>query len=633
MSIFLSYAREDEIAAGVVSRWLHRLGFQVFDWTDPALRGQRFARKIEEQLGMAEAFFALVSPHYFASPWCNWERELALHRATDLQGTNPNRRFIYVLQAAEVLHSDAGFLRTYDWYDISQEDRREESLQHLRQALRVPEGSLVTPDETASTSSGGQPALWFRNRHLELENLIQGLNNPSGQHFWLVIGPPELGKSWLLNRLSVELLQQESPAAGPAAGGWVARVVDLKHEPLDLRSDVELVLARLFGLKPPVSTDSAMLREIAQGIISGRRPYLCLLDSADLLDEEAAWALRACLCEIHQHVRSGRDLAVRLAFVVASRREDEWLGVSPQPRLRSLPLTEFKIDIVRQALADLAQQMRIGLDDREIDEHAARVFGLTEGLPALLASCLRWISREGWTGMDRLASQGLFEELARPYIGSELLSAASLFPTGGQRLGRTRRALQEAFRVLAPYRLITMSHLSYQMGRDDALKTVVSEREWDLVDLWDALGDTALLVRPLDEPWRAMHPPMRRLLFRYFYPSERERAAMHRRARRYVEMWREKLLGDEQVRGMVECLWHEAARLAIEHPDDIAEELIAYASQMCDALEPSQAYTVVELRRFAQRLLREDQELQDVLNQLPGLFERLVGVFARRRET
>src|SRR5262249_42169369 len=155
------------------------------------------------------------------------------------------------------------------------------------------------------------------------------------------------------------------------------------------------------------------------------RPHMCLLDSAELLERRTARQLRESLSHVYALVQEGGNIDVRLGFVVASRREDEWRGIFPGPRLSDLLLTEFKVNVVRAALEDLARQMNRTFSTPLLFDLADRVLRLSEGLPALLTKCLQWIEREQWIQPDRLESQEVFEELARPYIQSELLSVAS----------------------------------------------------------------------------------------------------------------------------------------------------------------------------------------------------------------
>ncbi len=493
---------------------------------------------------------------------------------------------------------------------------REESLERRSDSPRYAEVQVVTP-ASLPTSEG---ARLLDNHSDELDSLMRSLANPRGPHFWLVIAPPGLGKSGLLHRLRAEVALDDPPR-------WVTRLIDVREEPLDVRSDAAPLLARLFGLSPSMTTDSKTLRELAREIsreISRNgRPALCLLDSAELLEEKTARTLRSYLSEVHHLVQEAGNVDLKVAFVVASRREDEWRGVAPPPRLAILPLTELDIDIVRRALQGMAQQMHRTIAPAVLEQNALRVHRLSEGLPALLVGCLQWIQREGWFDLERLDDQEVFEELARPYIQTSLLSLESLFPWGGRRLREQRDALEEAFRFLAPYRLFTQSHLRHHFELD-AASAILDHLGWTIEDLWGAISGTALLSRPLDEPWQEIYPAIRRLLYRYYYRSDERRADAHRAARKFVEVWAEKQAGKEQVIGLVECLWHEAAVLRLSQPRELEKELTGSARKLSHDLRPSSAYAVPELRAYAAERMWNDEELQKAVG--PELFDRLVHI-------
>jgi hypothetical protein len=323
---------------------------------------------------------------------------------------------------------------------------------------------------------------------------------------------------------------------------------------------------------------------------------------------------------------------LRLAFVVASRREDEWRGVVPDPRFHILPLTQFKEDVVRQALYDLAQQMEFSFPHDMLQRNAASVLRLSEGLPALLAGCLQWIQSQQWDRLDRLDTQELFESLARPYIKDRLLSLDSLFPRGGENLGAQREALEEAFRALAPYRFFTQAHLRH-VESAPALAEVLDRLDWTIEDLGEAISNTAPLERPLDELWQEIHAAIRRLLYRYYYKSSDERVSAHVKAGEFIGVWANKQMGREQVIGLVECLWHEAAALQIERPANMEARLSQTARKLSTNLTPSPAYTTAELRAYAAERMHDDEELQEALRDLPGLLDQLIGIVKAPQES
>jgi TIR domain len=614
--LFLSYAEEDWKTAGEIAGWLSDQDIEVYDWRDPRRRGGRFIKQIEEAIKTADAFLALLSPSFLASPWCRRERDLALHREQDLQDSSPDLIFIYVLQILDTPSSDAGFLRSYDWLDLITPETKDVTLDDLAGRLGPGRQPGIAAGKATSSSL---PSSLFRNRQDELDRVLRGLTIASGPHFWLVIAPPRLGKTWFLQRVGAD-----AALSGPS--GWVTTQVDLRAQPPEVRGDVAAILGCLFGLTSPITIEQETLRSIAREISRSGRPHLCLLDSAELLDEQTAATLRSCLSKIYRLVQDAGKRGVRLALIVASRREDEWRGVTPDPRLSPLPLTEFKADVVQQALHDLALEMDRTFSAAELRKNAAAVHRLTEGLPALLARCLQWIRAEEWLGMDRLESQELFEELADPYIREGLLARDSLFTEDQGQAGESLRALEQAYRVLAPYRLFTQSHLRHHLETDPAFSAALEDQRWSMEDLWKAIGGTALLARPLNEPWQEIQAAIRRLLHRSYYCSDESRAEAHSEARKFVEVWADNQSGKEQVIGLVECLWHEATVLGLREPAEMEQRLSESARMLSLALRPSTAYTPDELRDYACVRMRDDEEFQDTVSNVDGLFTRLINI-------
>jgi len=614
--LFLSYAEEDNEAAQQISEWLSKDGFEIFDWQNPPRTGGRFIEMIEEELQNADAFLALLSPSYLASTWCRRERELAIQREQDLQAARePNRTFIYVLSIRETPKANAGFLRQYDWMDLTNPATRRAALQLLASRL----GSRSEPGLARSGSRRFQPTSpTFRDREEELDKVLRGLTTPGGPHFWLVVAPPQLGKSWFLDRLGAD-----SMLSGP--GGWAIRRVDLRTEPPDLRNNAGALLARFFD-RPSAESGRETLQAIALEIIRSGMPHLCLLDSAELLDSRTSATIRSNFSRIYMLVQEAARKGVRLAVIVASRREGEWRGVTPQPRVTLLPLTEFSVPVVEQLMRDLALDMERYFGPAELRRDAALVHQLTEGLPALLTRSLDWIREEEWLSIDRLDSQIVAEELEGTYIQDALLTQRSLLPEIQEPADDELNALEQALRVLTPYRLFTQSHLRHRLEEDAAFYDALARIPWGLANLWAAIGSTSLLKRPLNEPWLEIQPAIRRLLFRYYYKSAEHRSAAHSEAQRFVRVWAEQEVGKEQVIALVECLWHEAVMLNLRHSAEMEQKLCESAKVLSYALRSSSAYTVEELRGYAADLMMNDEEFQEAISNIDGLLSRLIEI-------
>jgi hypothetical protein len=286
---------------------------------------------------------------------------------------------------------------------------------------------------------------------------------------------------------------------------------------------------------------------------------------------------------------------------------------------------------VQQALQDLAVEIDATFSPTELRNIAGIVHHLTEGLPALLVRCLRWIRMEAAVEMDRLKSDGLFGQLAHPYVLEELLTPECLLPPEERAADESLRALVQAYRVLAPYRLFTQSHLRHRLESDAGFRAALVTARWEMEDLWGAISATALLRRPLAEPWQEIHTAIRRLLYRYFYRTDEDRAEAHNEARKYVEVWTGGQFGTEQAKGLVECLWHEAITLGLRNSADRGEILLASAQKLSLGIQESPAYMPRELRAFAVDRMRNDEELQEAVGNVE-LFDRLVEIVAEPEE-
>lgn len=629
--IFLSCAEEDEEVGGELETQLSE-HFQVFYWKRPQRRGGLFVREIEDAIDAADIFLAVLSPSYLGSYWCTHERILAHQREAAIKEADPAAKLIYVVNVAAMRPAGAGFLSSYDWVDMTSPEKKRKALADLRDLSTVRLPAPATPGkETASpqslpsvpehqvepmtTTPGKEFA--FRNRDDELNQMLNGLTNTAGEHFWCVVAPPQLGKTWFLEHVSGHpSLAQNVP--------WTVRLVNLRSPHTEVPEDAAALLAVLFGPDYAVdgSLDPVSIAEKIGGIGS---PHLCMVDGAELLSKETASALRGHISEIRDHLEGMGDTNLRIAFIAASRRDDGWKGVIPL-RLSSMPLTEFKTNVVQQALGDLAREMGRSFPQDYLRQNARRIHSVTEGLPALLVNCLQWIRRAQWARLERLEDPQRFQELVVPYIERELLSSASILPHGHGRPREARQALVEAYRVQTPYRLFTRSHLRDHLDTNEGFRAALTAAAWTPDDLWQAISETTLLRRVQNEPWYVIHAAIRRLLFRYFYPSEDERATAHVGALRFVERWSSQQTGSDQVVGLVECLWHEASALRLRDTADLRQRLAESAQKLSDNLRPSDSLGLDDLRGYAADRMIGDAELEEVLGDHEGLLRRLVEI-------
>jgi hypothetical protein len=608
--VFLSFAAEDSEVAERIARWFNRRDVRICSRRgtrsdDPTVTGD-----FESKIGQADSFITVMSPDYLASASCRRERVVARHREPpDVAGRRP---FIHVLEVRESHFHDAGELTARPWSDMTGGHNTDDALGPVLAELTAPDDAPSLPE-----SGAGREPPRFRNRKEELDLVIDGLTSQSGDHFWMVIAPPQLGKSWFLDRININL--EERPADPP----WTVKLVELREKPEQVRKNAGAILGMLLGINDPVATDSNNLKHLAGRLIGARRPHLCLLDSAELLDAQTARTLRRCLSQIRSNVEGAQTKNIRFALVVASRGVG-WGGVIPKPQLRKLRLTEFKPEIIAQALREMSGRMGSRFGDAELRQHAEHVDRLSEGLPALLYSYLNWIHDQNWAGMDRLAEEHQFDQLTQPYINRELLSAGSLFGPGAAPTEEQRSCVEEALRILVAYRFFTKAHLSQHTGPDRTLQPFLDTVGWTLEKLIDEIGGTDLLDRPQSHPWDSIYAPIRRLLSRSWYPSDASLAHAHFSAGQFMQSWGSAQQGSDQAVALVECLWHQSQLLSLNGAPNPGQDLLDFARRMAGALTESTGWSVAELRKYAVNRMDEDEELAEAAERIGLPIDELI---------
>jgi TIR domain len=261
--LFLSYAEEDGKAGAEVAEWLRTHGFDVYHWQDVRHRGGLFIEQIEDAIAGADAFIALLSPSFLASSWCRRERELAMQRELDLTVGQPRAIFIHVLKISDTPPAEAGFLRSYDWVDLTTPENRESALgglaARLGQSADAATPEIASPDRPDDASTDQAPSAGFHGHQDDLNTVMQGLTDAVGPHFWLVTAPPGLGKSGFLRRLSAQLTSRRP-------SGWTMRLIDLRDQPSDVRGNAGVLLTRLFGRPITPDADPEALQDFAADI-------------------------------------------------------------------------------------------------------------------------------------------------------------------------------------------------------------------------------------------------------------------------------------------------------------------------------------------------------------------------------
>jgi TIR domain len=616
--LFLSYADADSEIAREIAERLSKEDISVYSPQDRADHGGLATAEPDLAIQQADAFVALLSPDFLTSTSCRMERDLALSREYRGRANGMAGDFVQVLKIREMAHLHAPALQSRIWFDLTAEGAWDRVLNDLASKFDSSDAQPLA-DPLPPGGNGGQPRTpspRFRNREKDVDDIYTGITSEDGQHFWVVIAPPKLGKSWLLDHIADKVYRSWHHH-------WTVRLVDARELDADIVDDADAIVRLMFGLSPEAGTGWPVASTITASMRRDNRSFLCLLDSAELLEDSTVRALRQQLHEIDLRLSEGGGAGPQLAVVAASRRESEWTGVSPKPRLQVRRLTEFRVEVIQESLQHLARDMDARHVRAELPRIAQRVHALSEGLPALLAGCLQWIREHEWNDLERLEDTATFEEIARPYIEKDLLSANSLSARGTVPNDDERAAIQDALLMLSPYRFLTMSHLSRHLGAG-TLQHQLNRLNWGVTDLWNALSGADLLYLPLAQPWHEVYAPIRRLLCRHAYPAVADRAQAHRDAGVFMRSFMVGLYGSDQCRALVECLWQEARARSLTRSADLEEALVRLAGELSRCVVPVRGIEVDALRDLAGRFVNSDQELADAVEGIRGLLDGLV---------
>jgi hypothetical protein len=613
--LFLSFAADDSVIAEDLAEWLS----QQPGITICSERGTRAddpeeaERTVEQKIARSQTFLAIMSPSYLASPACRRERVVALHREPVNQDNKPPS-FISVFEVRPTQFLDAGAFSPRHWVTMTGAGGKDAVYRQLHAKLTA---TPIAASPAQENVRHKPPS--FHNRQTELDEIVDELISPTGQRFWRVIAAPQLGKSWFLDRVDLRLEER-------ARGTWSVRLVDVREKPREVRGDAGSLLGMFFGLDRPVATDQPGLEKLARTVLDAGKPHLCLLDSAELLDPQVTIELRKCLSQVYEQVERARKKGVRLALIVATRGKG-WDGITPQPRLRLCRLSQFTLEVVVRALEDMREDMGYEpLPASELQQYAEHVHRLSEGLPALLYRYLDWIHGNSWVGLDHLREERQFDVLTQPYI-EELLHPGSLFGPGAALTDELRLCAREALQLLVPYRLYTHAHLGKHLERGGDLYRFAETMGWDVEKLISALSSTDLNERPQKEIWEVIYAPIRRLLCRYWYPSDESLADAHSAAGQFVRARCDTVTGLDRTAYFVECLWHKSQLLILNRAVDAQEDLKTFARDLSrDLLTASPDFSSAELRNYAASRMRDDEELTNAVRLIRVSYEELVSI-------
>jgi TIR domain len=617
----MSYADEDDKIAQEIADQLSSDEVSICSTQGSAARRlDRFPSEPALEIQQADIFLALVSPYSMASTLCRQERELALYREQRLHQSGISGSFVQVVQVRQTPYHEAGSLRSQPWFDLTGRSSREGVLKALADNL---EPSGLSGGNSARGGRGRPRGHLtdFRNRTKELEAVGAGIAS-GDECFWLIAAPPQLGKSWFLNEIASKV-DEKLPAR------CAVELVDVHDLWPEAVRDPDAILRLLFGFPARGKDGPIDLSEIVHKLNASGRLHLCLLDGAELLSNDTIRQLRHQLGEINHRLAHRNNPSARFALVAASRRVAEWTGMIPGPRLEILTLTEFKEEIVADELRKAAKDADYALSTGQLQHIAHRVHRLSEGLPALLVSCIAWVQERSFD-IDGLEDAATFQRIAGTYVQQALLSPDSLRIGGKLPTDEEQTAIRRAIQLISPYRIITYSHVDH-CAEERSLREAIQEIGWSVRDLWEAISGVDLLYRPQRDPWQTIYGPVRRLLSRYWRPDEASRREAHGEAAEFTLAFLSDQSGSDQWRVLLECLWHEAHALGVATlsipaalPAQSTDRLVRLAMGLAAGLKAEPDSVISERRKFAADCMRSDVEFAEDVDHVPGLYDRLV---------
>ena len=130
MTVFVSYAKQDEPVADYLQNFLNRAGYRTSTFTTNITPGDRWISSISQSLAGADVIVILLSKAALESPWIIYEISASVASAE----TSPGKRVIPVALGRDI--SPSGILAQYQWINTSGDS--EEVAQRVIQALVAP---------------------------------------------------------------------------------------------------------------------------------------------------------------------------------------------------------------------------------------------------------------------------------------------------------------------------------------------------------------------------------------------------------------------------------------------------------------------------------------------------------------
>src|SRR5439155_24310261 len=145
------------------------------------------------------------------------------------------------------------------------------------------------PDDAKGYGNGGQPQPPppppnFANRDIEREEVKDGVTSQNGERFWLLLASPQHGKSWLLRQIAGDVPRNRG-------NSWKVSWVDVRELAPGIADDADAILQIMLG-QPQDGAGSVDVHGAVDGILDKGPYFLCLLDSAELLDDRTVYRLR-----------------------------------------------------------------------------------------------------------------------------------------------------------------------------------------------------------------------------------------------------------------------------------------------------------------------------------------------------
>lgn len=605
--IFISYAEEDSGIARKVAEHLKKKGFNPYYYEDPKIEGNNIIENIEKALKKSKIFLFVLSPDYLSSKWCKAEFEVAF--LMQLEASTKGEEYeIHPLKVKEVETGNLVFERRYVQTDLTKGSFDEKFNQFIDNKLvekRTVEGKTKSP-------RGWLP---FQNRESELHKLETNLDNLAGSHFYLVVAPPQMGKSWLLLQLSRKLIDPKL--------NWIVQYFDLQTDH-EARSNIKKILVGLnFQVDELKSNDNEELcLAAAKQIKDSGKYWLLLLDSVEHISDQTAKQFRTFLGGLSRRLE---PVSSRIAVVAASRTELlPFKGHIPKPNFEILELTPFSQNVIVSATRATNKDTGALLNYQDISD---RLLKLTEGLPELITRYLDWMRiKTGFAFIpEDLEKDTLYKDIVVAYIEEALLSARVLLPyIPSSNVQEELRQAWARFVVKASsFRIITRSHIRF-MTSEEIMKNMSSLPQMS-PDLLDAVGKLHLVI-PTQTMWYQIAPPIRRLLFHYNYRTNTEKLQVHKQNELLYKGWKNKLSGTDALRFTIEKLWHYSEQIRIhisigkKKKNNNIED---YFQKLCDDLKPNGESFFDQLVGLS-NLIANDEELTTSLEEIEiGLSERI----------